>query len=217
MLARRLQLLGDPEKANVPVARLLAEEYVRSLAARIERTVKDGRPLLLQADSRKQSGTVHLNSADRHEHCRADVDSWEHLWRVRNRGRVGATLGHGMSGFDPRQTPQFARSSQTTARQHVPDDRASATARRCCARRTGGRKIPNALLVVLTQYVGLGASAFRCRRSATPATPQGNLDLTLERGWPESEAERLKAIGYTVNSGNSAIVHAISLMRRRGV
>ena len=61
----RLQRLGDPEKANVPVARLLGEEYVRSLAAKIERTVNDNRPLPLQADSRQQSSTVHLNSADR--------------------------------------------------------------------------------------------------------------------------------------------------------
>src|SRR5437773_1468947 len=208
----RLQQLGDPEKANVPVARLLAEEYVRSLAAKIERTVQDRRPLPLQADSRRQSGTVHLNSADRHGNTVALTLTHGNTFGacVTVEG-LGLTLGHGMSRFDPR--PNHPNSPGPGKR---PLDNMCPTIVLRDGRpllalgATGGRKIPNALLGVLTQYVGLGASA-----SDAVAAPrlhtEGDLDLTLERAWPEFEAERLKAIGYTVNSGNSAIVHAISL------
>ena len=37
----------------------------------------------------------------------------------------------------------------------------------------------------------------------------GSLDLTLERKWPEAEADVLKKIGYNVKQGASANAHAI--------
>ena len=207
----RLQQLGDPEKANVPVARLLAEEYVRSLAAKIERTVQDRRPLPLQADSRRQSGTVHLNSADRHGNTVALTLTHGNTFGacVTVEG-LGLTLGHGMSRFDPRPNhPNSPGPGKRPLDNMCPTIVLSDGRPLLALGATGGRKIPNALFGVLTHYVGLGASA-----SDAVAAPrlhtEGGLDLTLERAWPESETELLKAIGYTVNSGNSAIVHAIS-------
>ena len=99
-LTRRLVVAGAAG-TNVPASRLLAEEYVRSLAAKIERTVKDRRPLPLQADSRQQSGTVHLNSADRHGNTVALTLTQGNTFGgcVTVEG-LGLTLGHGMSRFD---------------------------------------------------------------------------------------------------------------------
>src|SRR6266516_1281233 len=207
----RLQQLGDPEKANVPVARLLAEEYVRSLAAKIERTVQDRRPLPLQADSRRQSGTVHLNSADRHGNTVAlTLTHGNTFGACVTVERLGLTLGHGMSRFDPRPNhPNSPGPGKRPLDNMCPTIVLSDGRPLLALGATGGRKIPNALFGVLTHYVGLGASA-----SDAVAAPrlhtEGGLDLTLERAWPESETELLKAIGYTVNSGNNAIVHAIS-------
>jgi gamma-glutamyltranspeptidase/glutathione hydrolase len=205
-----LQLLGDPEKVNVPVARLLGEEYVHRLAAKIERTVKDRRPLPLQSDSRRQGGTVHLNSADRHGNTVALTLTHGNTFGacVTVEG-LGLTLGHGMSRFDPRPNhPNSPGPGKRPLHNMCPTIVLGDGRPLLALGATGGRKIPNALFVVLAHYIGLGASA-----SDAVAAPrlhtEGGLDLTLERAWPESEAELLKAIGYTVNSGSSAIVHAI--------
>jgi gamma-glutamyltranspeptidase len=78
-----------------------------------------------------------------------------------------------------------------------------------------GQKIPNAIFEVLTQSIGLGASM-----DDVVATPrlhtEGNLDLTLERQWPQNEGEFLKTLGYTVTTGGSALVSAVSFNAKTG-
>jgi len=165
------------------------------------------RPLLLQADSRSKRHGASEQCGSHGNTVALTLTHGTPLARAIT-VKVGLTLGHACP-LDPAKPPNVARSSQTTARQHVPDDRAPRRHAALALGATGGRKIPNALLWSSRNMLAWGLRV-RCRRSATPAH-EGNLDLTLERGWPESEAERLKAIGYTVNSGNSAIVHAISL------
>src|SRR5205814_6941537 len=60
----RLKFLGDPEKADVPVARLLGEEHVRRQAAQVEAALRDGKPVPAQTDGLPAGGTVHLSTAD---------------------------------------------------------------------------------------------------------------------------------------------------------
>src|SRR5207247_890434 len=38
----RLRLLGDPKKVKVPVGRLLSEEYIHQMVARVETSIKNG-------------------------------------------------------------------------------------------------------------------------------------------------------------------------------
>ena len=62
----RLTLLGDPEFSDVPVARLMSEDYARESADRIMAAVKDGKPLAHAFTPRPHTGTIHLSTADRH-------------------------------------------------------------------------------------------------------------------------------------------------------
>jgi gamma-glutamyltranspeptidase/glutathione hydrolase len=75
---------------------------------------------------------------------------------------------------------------------------------------TGGRKIPNALLEVLTQFVVLGqpvAAAIAAPRLHT----EGDVRLSLEKSWPATESDGLRRLGYTVSAAGSANMSAVAL------
>ena len=99
----RLQLLGDPDQAAMPVERLLSEEYALNTAAKIEAAIKDHKPLPLKTESQQQTGTVHLNSADRAGNMVALTLTHGNTFGacVTVEG-LGLILGHGMSRFNPR-------------------------------------------------------------------------------------------------------------------
>lgn len=206
----RLSLLGDPESRSVPVARLLSELYARSLAAKVEGAVKNGRPLPLKTDSRPQSGTIHLNSADRHGNMVALTLTQGNTFGacVTVEG-LGLMLGHGMSRFDPRPNhPNSPGPGKRPLHNMSPtvvlrDDRPL-----LALGATGGRKIPNSVFGILTHCVGLGASASEAVAAPRLHT-EGGLELTLERTWPEADAEHFRAIGYAVKAGAGAIVQAL--------
>src|SRR5262249_45412621 len=60
----RLKLLGDPDKADVPAKRLLSDEYARQSATRVEKAVREQKPLGAETDGRSAGGTVHLSAVD---------------------------------------------------------------------------------------------------------------------------------------------------------
>ena len=73
---------------------------------------------------------------------------------------------------------------------------------------TGGRLIPNAIFNVLSQFVGLDVS-IESAIAAPRFHTEGNLDLILEREWPEADLEYIKGLGYHIKVGKTANVHAI--------
>ena len=61
----RLRWLGDPDKSEVPVAKLLSREYADEAAGQIRRVVKAGKILPLRSESRRLTGTINLSAVDR--------------------------------------------------------------------------------------------------------------------------------------------------------
>jgi gamma-glutamyltranspeptidase/glutathione hydrolase len=80
---------------------------------------------------------------------------------------------------------------------------------------TGGRMIPNALYKLLAHFVGLGDS-IEDAVAAPRVHTDGNLDLTMERKWPEAEMQYLKEVGFNVKLGNNANVHVLSMDAQTG-
>jgi gamma-glutamyltranspeptidase/glutathione hydrolase len=72
----------------------------------------------------------------------------------------------------------------------------------------GGRRIPNAVYQVLTRAVGRGA-ALEDAVTAPRLHTEGDLTVTVEAKWPETEVNHLKKLGYTVRTGSSAVVDAV--------
>ena len=154
----RLTLLGDPDFAKVPVARLLSDDYARESAERISAAVKAGKILAHTVTPRAQAGTIHLSAADRHGNFAALTLSHGNGFGacVTVEG-LGLTLGHGMSRFDPNPAhPNAPGPGKRPLHNMVPTVVTRDGKTVLAVGGTGGRKIPNALLEVLTQFVVLG-------------------------------------------------------------
>ncbi len=153
----RLTLLGDPDFAKVPVARLLSDDYARESAERISAAVKAGKILAHTVTPRAHAGTIHLSAADRHGNFAALTLSHGNGFGacVTVEG-LGLTLGHGMSRFDPNPAhPNAPGPGKRPLHNMVPTVVTRDGKTVLAVGGTGGRKIPNALLEVLTQFVVL--------------------------------------------------------------
>jgi len=213
----RLQLLGDPDQAAMPVERLLSKEYTLNLAGKIEAAINDHKPLPLKIESQQQTGTVHLNSADRAENMVALTLTHGNAFGacVTVEG-LGLILGHGMSRFNPRSGhPNSPGPGKRPLHNMCPTIVLRGGKPILALGGTGGRMIPDAVFSVLARFVGLGAS-LEDAIAAPRAHTEGGLDLTVERNWPAADVEFLRGLGYVLKFGNSANVHAISVNPQTG-
>ena len=207
----RLQLLGDPVKAKVPVKRLLSRDYAGEMAAKVERAVKERKPLSLNIDSRPQDGTVHLSAVDGHGNMAAVTLTHGNTLgaRVTVEG-LGLVLGHGMSRFDPRPGhPNSPGPGKRPLNNMCPTIVLRGGNAVLALGGTGGRKIPNSVFEVLARYGGLDVSMEKAMAAPRLQT-EGDLKLTLETGWPSDEAKLLETMGYAIQTGPSAVVSAVS-------
>jgi gamma-glutamyltranspeptidase/glutathione hydrolase len=214
----RLSLLGDPEKTKVPVERLLSKNYIGELSAKVTAAVKDGKPLPLKTDSRTQTGTIHLNSTDAHGNVVAlTMTHGNAFGACVTVDGLGLILGHGMSRFDPHPDhPNTPGPGKRPLHNMCPTIVLREGKPLLALGATGGRMIPNTLYSILAQFVGLDASVEEAV-AAPRLNTDGNLDLTLERKWPEDETESLKALGYAVKTGVGANAHAMFIDPQTGV
>jgi gamma-glutamyltranspeptidase/glutathione hydrolase len=206
----RLRYLGDPEKAAVPVDRLLSEGHIAGLADKVAQALRDGKPVPAQTDGRPAGGTTHLSAAD--------ANGMFVVLTLTHGGSFGAqvtvpglglTLGHGMSRFDPRPDhPNSPGPGKRPLHNMCPTVVLRDGRPVLAVGARGGRKIPNAVFEVLAQYAGRGADP-----AAAVAAPrlhtEGGLQVTMEPRWPEAEAAKLKEVGYTVARAASAVVSAV--------
>jgi gamma-glutamyltranspeptidase/glutathione hydrolase len=207
----RLTLLGDPEKVEVPVARLLSKAYAEQSAERVGKAVKEQKPVPGASDGRSTGGTTHL--------CAADGKGLMVALTLTHGGSFGACvavdglgllLGHGMSRFDPRpRRPNSPGPGKRPLHNMCPtmvlqDGRPVAA-----LGAIGGRRIPNALFDVLVNLVGLRRSLSDAVQAPRMHT-EGGLDLTCTAGWLEAELDHLKKVGYAVKSGPAAALNAIA-------
>lgn len=205
----RLRLLGDPQHADVPVARLLSAEYARHSAERVEEAVRQGRPIAAQSDSRPADGTINISAADRAGTMIAlTLTHGESFGAQVVVEGLGLILGQGMSRFDPHPSHPNAPGPGKRPLHNMCPTVVSRDGRPVLAvGARGGRRIPNAVFAVLTEYVGRGASLADAVAALRLHT-EGDLRLVLERGWRESDMAHLRRVGYNVEQGASATISA---------
>lgn len=207
----RLRLLGDPERATVPVARLLSGDHARASAARVEEAVRQGRPVDASSDGRSADGTIHISAAD--------SDGLMIAVTLTHGGSFGAQvvvdglgllLGHGMSRFTPRPDhPNAPGPGKRPLHNMCPSIVSRAGQPIAAVGARGGRRIPNAVFEVLLglafQQLPLADAVARPRLHT-----EGDPKVTLEPGYREADVAYLRRVGYTVDQGPHATVSAVS-------
>jgi gamma-glutamyltranspeptidase/glutathione hydrolase len=129
---------------------------------------------------------------------------------------LGLTLGHGLSRFEtkpghpnspgPGKRPLHNMCPSIVLRDGRP---VLALGGR------GGRKIPNAVLETLTQFVALDRPLEAAVAAPRPHT-EGTSAIELEAAWPAAELAALPSLGYKVKSAVSATVSAVCFDPRSG-
>jgi gamma-glutamyltranspeptidase/glutathione hydrolase len=206
----RLALLGDPKHVEVPVGKLLAEQYAKESADRVRAAVKSKKPVAAVSDGRPAGGTIHLSAVDATGLAVALTFTHGELFGASvTVDGLGLLLGHGMSRFDPRpgransvgpgKRPLHNMCPTVVTRDGKPVLTLGAT---------GGRRIPNTLFDVLSYRLGERrelADAVKAPRLHT----EGDLTLTLEASWPAAVTEHFKQVGYAIKTGPGANLNAI--------
>lgn len=213
----RLELLGDPEQAKVPVARLLSSGYAMEQANKIRAAVKALKPLDIEIQNKSADGTTNLSAVDQHGNMIAMTFTHGGGFgaQVTVEG-LGLTLGHGMSRFIPRpghpnapgphKRPLHNMCPSLVTQKGIPLVAVGAA---------GGVKIPNTIFDILTGFV-----AQRKTAEQAIAAPRwhcmGTLEVALEAAWPETEAIYLKQIGFKVAAGSGASASAVAFDSKTG-
>jgi gamma-glutamyltranspeptidase/glutathione hydrolase len=97
----RLELFGDTEKVDVPVKKLLSAEYARELAGKIQKAVKDKKPIETGLEQHRDEGTNNISAADRKGNLVAVTVTHGNPFGAQvTVDGLGLTLGHGMSRFE---------------------------------------------------------------------------------------------------------------------
>jgi gamma-glutamyltranspeptidase / glutathione hydrolase len=207
--ADRLALLGDPEHAKVPIAKLLSGEYANETADKIRRVVKEGKTIPLKAESRAQPGTINLSAVDKQGNLAALTLTHGGGFGARvTVDGLGLTLGHGMSRFDPQPGhPNCPGPGKRPLHNMVPTIVLRGGRPLLAIGGRGGRKIPNALFEVLTHYVALG-QPWEAALAAPRLHTEGNESVEFESKWPAAEVEALAKLGYKTKTAGSATMSA---------
>jgi gamma-glutamyltranspeptidase/glutathione hydrolase len=206
----RLELLGDPGQAEVPVERLLSEKYAKETAAKVQAAVQGKKMLEGKSGDRPAGGTIHLNAVDAAGLAVAlTFTHGESFGAQVTIDGLGLILGHGMSRFDPRpgranspapgKRPLHNMCPTVVTRDGKPVLALGAT---------GGRRIVNTVLDVLAYRLGQAlplADAVKAPRLHT----EGGRVVTAEAAWPAAVTDYLKGLGYEVKTGPGASLHAI--------
>jgi gamma-glutamyltranspeptidase/glutathione hydrolase len=213
----RLRLLGDPDKVEVPVERLLSAAHARKMADRVGAALREGKMVPATTDGRSADGTIHLSSVDGHGMMVAlTLTHGSHFGAQVAVDGLGLILGHGMSRFDPRPgRPNSPGPGKRPLHNMCPTVVLKDGKPMCALGGHGGRKIPNAVFDVLTRYVGQGA-ALADAIAAPRLHTEGGTSVVVEPSWPDAEIEHLRAAGYTVTRGPAAGVNAVARDSRSG-
>lgn len=207
----RLTLLGDPNVISDPTQRLLSNEYAKGCAAEIRAALADGKFLDHRTKPREDGGTISLSAADRRGNFVALTLTHGDSFGARvTVDGLGLTLGHGMSRFDtdpahpnapaPGKRPLHNMCPAIVARKDKPI---------LAVGGRGGRKIPNALFEVLSQFVLFGRSLAESVAAPRLHT-EGNASLVLEQRWSADEQTAFRQLGYQVTHSGSATVSAVA-------
>jgi len=207
----RLDLFGDPEHSDVPLARLLSPGYAQEMAGRVATAMGRGRALRMEALSREQDGTIHLSAAD-------DEGNIAALTLTHGGGfgsgvtvpGLGLILGHGVSRFDPRPGHPNSPGPGKRPLHNMCPTIVSRDGRPWLALGgRGGRRIPNATFDVLAGV--LTGKTLDEAIAAPRMHTDGNMRVTLEESWPQADVDAIRQMGYEVRTGPSANISVAAI------
>ena len=210
----RLSHLGDPNDIDVPVKKLLSQEYARETADRVRAAVRDRKPLPGSSDGRTASGTIHLNAVDTSGLAASlTFTHGESLGAQVTVDGLGLVLGHGVSRFDPRPgRPNSPGPGKRPLHNMCPTVVTKDGAPVLAVGATGGRRIVSAVANVLARRFGESkplAEAVKAPRFHT----EGDLALAVDDG---NMAKALASLGYTATTGKVASLNAIERKEMTG-
>jgi len=206
----RLSLLGDPHGTDVPVERLLSVAYADASAQRVSRAVRDRKLIPGTTDGSSAGGTIHLTSADASGMMVALTLTHGGGFGARvTVDGLGLLLGHGMSRFEPKPGhPNSPRGGCRPLNNMCPTVIVRAGKPTVALGATGGRRIPNTLVDVLSHLVGRGQSL--ADAAAVPRLhTEGDATLAFAKGWSDADRKYLLRIGYTLTNGAGANLNGI--------
>jgi gamma-glutamyltranspeptidase / glutathione hydrolase len=206
----RLRLFGDPQHVDVPVERLLSENYARESAKKIQSALAQKRPVPASTDGRAAGGTLNLAAMDANGMmaCLTMTHGDPFGAQVTVDG-LGLILGHGMSRFDP-----VPRRPNSVAPGKRPLDNMCPTIvlrdgkPAFAIGAVGGRRIPNAVFQVLLNLIDAGRNLEDAVADPRIHT-EGGLTIHIEQGRPEAEINYLKKVGYQVAGAQMSWVAGI--------
>ncbi|MDZ4401413.1 gamma-glutamyltransferase family protein [Prosthecobacter sp.] len=207
----RLTLLGDPEFVSVPQEKLLSDDYAAECAEKILTEVKAGRIIDHGIDTKTQGGTLNFSACDKHGNIAALTLTHGNGFgaQVTVEG-LGLTLGHGMSRFDPRPDhPNAPGPGKRPLHNMVPCVITQNGRPVVAIGGRGGRKIPNAILEFLTQYI-IEKKSFTAALAAPRLHTEGTKALEFQKAWPATETGALAKLGYQVKTGGSATLSGVA-------
>src|SRR3954464_492967 len=125
------------------------------MAARIDGAVKEKKPVPAETDGRSSGGTIHLSAVDGQGNMVAlTLTHGSSFGAILTVNGLGLILGHGMSRFDPRPgKPNSPGPCKRPLHNMCPTIVLRDGQPVLALGGTGGRRIPNAVFDVLTQYV----------------------------------------------------------------
>lgn len=208
----RLSLLGDPAFVQVPQERLLSDDYAAECAEKILTIVKEGRILDPEFTTSTQGGTLSFSACDKDGNVAALTLTHGNGYgaHVTVEG-LGLTLGHGMSRFDPRPDhPNAPAANKKPLHNMVPVVITEAGQPVVAIGGRGGRRIPNAMLEFLTQFV-LRNRPFSESLASPRLHTEGSKVIEFQKAWPKPSIDVLKTAGYTVKVGGSATLSGVGL------
>lgn len=204
----RLELLGDPAANDLPVTRLLSDDYAMESAEKVRAAATSGKMLSQGVPpARKHSGTIHLSAADSEGNLASlTLTHGNAFGACVTVDALGLTLGHGMSRFDPRPDhPNSPGPGKRPLHNMVPSIVMKNGFAVAAIGGTGGRRIPNSAAQVLARMV-LGGDDPKAAIMAPRFHTEGDDKLMIENSWPADEVAGLRKTGYTVTAGGSATI-----------
>jgi gamma-glutamyltranspeptidase/glutathione hydrolase len=208
----RLQLFGDPRQVDVPVERLLSEKYAQKSATKVRSAVAAKRPVAVTTDDRSAGGTVHLSAVDGDGMMAAITLTHGNSFGAQvTVDGLGLLLGHGNSRFDPLP----GKPNSIGPRKRPLDNMCPTIVLRggrpvLSIGAVGGRRIPNAVLQVLTSLIEDGSSLEDAVTQPRLHT-EGGMLVRAEPGRSQSDLNYLKQIGYVIGKPEICWVAAVEI------
>ena len=202
---------GDPNFTDVPIKKLLSEDYAREQAALVQSAVKAKKALSLKLERIEQIGTLHISAVDQqNNYASITLTQGSSYGAQVYVDSIGMVLGQGMARFDPRPGhPNSVAPHKRPVHNMAPCVLMRHDKPIVAVGAAGGTKIPNSLYDFFSYYIGRGKSM-----EDSLDQPRMNCigipSVTVEKTFPKDEADYLQKVGFKVSQGLGAFVSGVT-------